>query len=541
MQNDEAWFVAGRSNFLDDGLRLFRLNAETGDVLSETVINEKNPETGENLQERLQVLNMPVGLTDILSFDGKRVFMRSQEFDLKGNRVAIGPHSGTPSEQGSVQKGDEAHLFAPMGFLDDTWFHRAYWVYGRSFAGGHGGYHQAGKYAPAGRILVSDGDNVYGFGRNPEYLKWTTTIEHELFRTTKTPPKEAVEAWAAGSKKARRSGSANMVRVAKSQSIDPTNKGLAVEAWVNAASQKGVVVAHGGPAVGYSLWLKNGRPQFTVRTSSEELTNIEAKGRITGKWTHLVGIPQHHEEMKLYVNGELKSEGTVAKLIPNDPAQSLEVGADDGGSVGEYPNPNAIQGAIDEVRVFHGELSEADVAARFDLPKSKPNSAKLVLSHSYDKGDTSDASGNGNDGKADGTQKVDGIVGGALRFRGARAKGKGSFVKHTWRQAVPLLVRSMLKINDKLVVAGPPDVIDEESTFQRLVDGDSSVNELLAKQDRLLNGEEGAILRLVSTKDGSETGELKIDSLPVWDGIATAYGRVYMATVDGQILALGGE
>ena len=80
-----------------------------------------------------------------------------------------------------------------MGYLDDTWFHRAYWVYGRSFAGGHAGYHQAGKYAPAGRILVSDGENVYGFGRNPEYLKWTTTIEHQLFRTSKNPPKEAVE------------------------------------------------------------------------------------------------------------------------------------------------------------------------------------------------------------------------------------------------------------------------------------------------------------------------------------------------------------
>ena len=74
VQNDEAWFVAGRSNFLDGGLTLYRLHAQTGDVISKTTIDEKNPDTGENLQERLQVLNMPVGLTDVLSCDGQRVF-----------------------------------------------------------------------------------------------------------------------------------------------------------------------------------------------------------------------------------------------------------------------------------------------------------------------------------------------------------------------------------------------------------------------------------------------------------------------------------
>jgi len=85
----------------------------------------------------------------------------------------------------AVQKGDTAHLFAPMGFLDDTWFHRTYWVYGRSFAGGHNGYFQAGKYTPAGRIIVADDSHVYGFARKPQYLKWTTTMEHELFSANK--------------------------------------------------------------------------------------------------------------------------------------------------------------------------------------------------------------------------------------------------------------------------------------------------------------------------------------------------------------------
>ena len=111
--------------------------------------------------------------------------MRSQQFDREGNRYALGPHSGQSGPQGSVQRGPTAHVCAPMGFLDGTWFHRSYWVYGRSFAGGHSGYYQAGKYAPAGRILVTDDSHVYGFGRNAEYYKWTTILEHQLFATSK--------------------------------------------------------------------------------------------------------------------------------------------------------------------------------------------------------------------------------------------------------------------------------------------------------------------------------------------------------------------
>ena len=541
VMNEEVWFAAGRSNFLDGGLRLLRLRAKTGEIISETKIDELDPNTGQNLQDRLQVLQMPVGLTDVLSTDGEHVYMRSQVFDLQGVRTEIGPHSGQAPQQGAVQRGKTAHLFAPMGFLDDTWFHRAYWVYGRSFAGGHNGYHQAGKYAPSGRILVSDEENVYGFGRKPQYLKWTTTIEHQLFSSSKNPPQEAVESWAPDAKTARRSGSTNMIRFKKSASLDPTNKALAVEAWVNSAGTNGVVVARGGPSVGYSLWLKSGRPQFSVRTGPESLTTISARSRVTGKWSHLVGVLQADKQMKLYLNGELVSEGTSPSLISSDPFQGLEVGADDQGAVADYGVPNALVGVIDEVRIFHGDLKPADVAARFESANSEPASAKLALRCSFDDGSAADQSGNGNHGTLDGVQKIDGVVGSGMRFRGSRGRSKGSNVKHAWDQDLPLLVRSMLKINDHLVVAGPPDLIDEESTFQRIVDGDESVEPLLVAQDKALDGELGGILQLVSAKSGEKAGELKLDELPVWDGMATAYGRIYLSTTGGKVQCFGNE
>ena len=173
----------------DGGLRLYRLDASSGQMISQVVLDDLDPESKKNLQARIQGLQMPVALPDILSSDGQRIYMKSQVFDMEGKRQQLGPHSAGFPQQASVQGGPQAHIFCPTGFLDDTMWHRTYWVYGRSFAGGHGGYHQAGRFAPSGKILVTDETNVYGFGRKPQYYRWSTTIEHQLFAASKKAPK----------------------------------------------------------------------------------------------------------------------------------------------------------------------------------------------------------------------------------------------------------------------------------------------------------------------------------------------------------------
>ena len=181
IQNDELQCVAGRSMFVDGGLRLLRLDPRTGHKISETILDDRDPETKENLQVHISGLNMPVGLPDILSSDGRYVYMRSLPFDLEGNRKFV--------EYVNVkeQQGDDVHLFSPTGFLDDTLWHRTYWVYGRAFASGAGGYHQAGRVAPAGRLLVFNDKTVFGYGRHWNYYRWTTPLEFEIFATDKRP------------------------------------------------------------------------------------------------------------------------------------------------------------------------------------------------------------------------------------------------------------------------------------------------------------------------------------------------------------------
>ncbi len=189
-QLESLWPVPG-SVLVEDGVVSFRgwalslprrrdafLPARGGERQSARAQGDRRPRprVRGDLQDRIQTLQMPVALNDILSSDGKLTYLRSQKIEKDGERIEIGPVSGNASAQGAKQSGEGAHVFAPMGFLDDTWFHRSYWVYGRNFAGGHNGYHQAGKFAPSGRILVFNDDKVFGYGREPQYYKWTTTL-----------------------------------------------------------------------------------------------------------------------------------------------------------------------------------------------------------------------------------------------------------------------------------------------------------------------------------------------------------------------------
>jgi len=179
-----AHFAAGRSLFVDGGMRFYRLDAATGKLLSMTALDDRNPKTGNNVQELVKWLNMPVGRPDIVSTDGTRLYMRSQAFDLEGKRLAMGPTLSSPLE-GRAQGGEGTHLFCPTGFLDDTWFHRTYWLYGRTWGSGWCGYFVAGKHAPAGRIMCVGDDHVYAFGRQPQYYRWTTPMEYRLFAARK--------------------------------------------------------------------------------------------------------------------------------------------------------------------------------------------------------------------------------------------------------------------------------------------------------------------------------------------------------------------
>ncbi len=178
VQDGVAYCLAGRSMFLDGGMRLVRLEAKTGRKLSETVLDDRDPATGENLQVHINHKKMPVALPDVLSSDGKYIYMRSQRFDSNGKRATILPEPQTDQE-------GNHHVFSPIGLLDDTWFHRGYWIYGKNAGEGWSEWYQAGRLVPSGRILCVDDETVYAYGRHPWYLCNSSVLEYRLYAARK--------------------------------------------------------------------------------------------------------------------------------------------------------------------------------------------------------------------------------------------------------------------------------------------------------------------------------------------------------------------
>jgi len=152
IQDDVLWFCAGRSSYLNGGLSVYRLNPNTGAVLSRTRVDSLEPKDQQKpiTSSMYARLDMEGAKNDILSCQGDHVFMRHWAFDFNGKSV----------------KQDIDHLFSPTGFLDTTWFRRTYWIYGRIYVGGAQGWARTGNARPTGRILAIDDDRIYGFGRN---------------------------------------------------------------------------------------------------------------------------------------------------------------------------------------------------------------------------------------------------------------------------------------------------------------------------------------------------------------------------------------
>jgi outer membrane protein assembly factor BamB len=143
VRDGAVYFAAGRTTYLDGGMWLFKVDAATGRTM-DVVHLEADP------KKRDSGVASGGHLPDVLSSRGDSVFMRSARFDLDLGR----------------RRGDAAHLWSSVGFLDDSWWHRTYWQYGSTMKSGWGGWAKVGQKVPAGRLLVTDGSRVFGYGRN---------------------------------------------------------------------------------------------------------------------------------------------------------------------------------------------------------------------------------------------------------------------------------------------------------------------------------------------------------------------------------------
>jgi hypothetical protein len=145
-----VYFAAGKSSYLDGGLRLYGLEPHTGRKVVETVLETRHEDGSQILDEQA----VDGFLNDILSSDGRRLFMRHQILD----------------KAGKAKTGLITHLHSPDGYLSSNTTSRLLWTYAPLYTSVHQGAFYDVRLSrvlfPSGRILVEDDDTIYGFGQN---------------------------------------------------------------------------------------------------------------------------------------------------------------------------------------------------------------------------------------------------------------------------------------------------------------------------------------------------------------------------------------
>jgi hypothetical protein len=246
------------------------------------------------------------------------------------------------------------------------------------------------------------------------------------------------------------------------------------------------------------------------------------------------------------------STAKAESLIPSAPKQILQLGADEGSVVGEYQAPFALTGGIDELRLYHAALDRGEIE-KLVANETQEVAQEPVLALSLENGLARNGGAVRLDGEVAGAKKAAGKFGDALQFAGQLGGGPGRRgagnasselpkqgeldFEHKWAQDIPIYARAMALADRTLFVAGPPDVINEHETFDRLSGRDNTVERQLADQDALLAGVRGSKLLAVNTDVGEVEHSLDFDGVPAWDALAAAEGRLFLCTTDGRVIS----
>ncbi len=134
-----------------------------------------------------------------------------------------------------------------------------------------------------------------------------------------------------------------------SQNKSPMVNGKAFSITVNIAKPgtEGVLVAQGGDAAGYSLYLKDGKLHFAVRRGGN-MTSV-AGDFPTGTKKLTVDLAADGS-VQVTSNGESLFSGDVG-LLNTMPIDGLQVGKDLAGNVGDYEGDFEFDGSIERVEV----------------------------------------------------------------------------------------------------------------------------------------------------------------------------------------------
>ena len=132
------------------------------------------------------------------------------------------------------------------------------------------------------------------------------------------------------------------------QAPDVAKRGFTIRTKFDAKAPGGVIVAQGGVAQGYTLFLdKAGKLNFLLRID-KEATSIVSPQTVSGAHSAVARLGADRS-LTLSVDGQVVAQGQVPKLLASQPLDGLSVGSDSDGAVGPYDAHFPFDGSIESV------------------------------------------------------------------------------------------------------------------------------------------------------------------------------------------------
>jgi hypothetical protein len=105
--------------------------------------------------------------------------------------------------------------------------------------------------------------------------------------------------------------------------------------------------------LGYVLYISDGQPTVAYRTLSGITTIVSTKTCI-GEWTTVKARVKDKKTLVLEVNGEQVAETPIKDLIPRNPNDGMQIGADLGSFVLGEERPS-FRGLIESISMQMGK------------------------------------------------------------------------------------------------------------------------------------------------------------------------------------------
>ena len=148
VDNGVAYFTAGRSTYLDGGIRVYGLDPATGKILHQGLLEGPHRSIGSELSVAFFVEGAN---SDVLVSEGGFLYMRQKKMTPELEEVDV----KILSSKGAQDVG--LHVFSTAGLLDGSGYNRTFWMYSKRWPG----FQLANQAPKAGQLLVVDDERTY--------------------------------------------------------------------------------------------------------------------------------------------------------------------------------------------------------------------------------------------------------------------------------------------------------------------------------------------------------------------------------------------